>query len=150
MVNNENNNKIDDSTVKMNSKIIWFGLLANSPIFITVILFMDKMLQQDAIMPESKNIFIGICVLSIPLSLILLNKFKRLQNTIRDNLQLGIENTRVDLQKYMTLMVIGMSLANLPTIMGLVFYIMIGDLYLALFFIALSFPLGFLYKPELS
>ena len=65
-------------------------------------------------------------------------------------MQLGIDNTPSDLQTYITYLVIGMSLCNLPAMLGLVLYILVIDLNTSLFFIAASFLLGFLYKPDLK
>tara|TARA_R110002072_G_scaffold3803_3_gene27135 strand:+ start:4785 stop:5228 length:444 start_codon:yes stop_codon:yes gene_type:complete len=132
------------------SKILWFGMLASSPMFLIAIFYMDKLRLLEPALPELKNILSGICVLSIPLALILLGRFKRHQHKIRDNIQLGIDNTPTDLQSYITYIVIGMSLCNLPAMLGLVLYILVTDLYLSLFFIVVSFFLGFLYKPELK
>ena len=140
---------LNDTHIKNNSKILWFGMLASAPMFIVAVYYMDKLQILEPIMPEIKNILTGICALSIPLSLMLLGRFKRHQLKIRDNLQLGIDNTPTDLQTYITYIVIGMSLCNLPAILGLVLYLMVADLYLSLFFIAVSFSFGFLYKPEL-
>jgi hypothetical protein len=141
---------LNDTHIKSNSKVLWFGMLASAPMFIVAVYYMDKLQLQEPIMPDIKNILTGICALSIPLSLILLGRFKRHQFKIRDNLQLGIDNTPTDLQTYITYMIIGMSLCNLPAILGLVLYLMVSDLYLSLFFIGISFFLGFLYKPELK
>ncbi len=140
---------LNDTHIRNNSKILWFGLLASSPMFLVTVFYMDKLQLQEPILPDLKNILIGICVLSIPLSLILLGKFKRHQLKIRDNMQLGIDNAPSDLQKYITYIVVGMSLCNLPAMLGLVLYILAIDLYLSLFFIVISFFLGFLYKPDL-
>ncbi|GEM_PF-2031413 len=142
--------QLNDTHIRNNSKILWFGMLASSPMFLIVVFYMDKLQLQEAILPDLKNILIGICILSIPLSLVLLGRFKRHQNKIRDNILLGIDNTAIDLQTYITYIVIGMSLCNLPAILGLVLYILIRDLYISLFFIVISFFLGFLYKPELK
>ena len=132
------------------SKILWFGMLASSPMFLIAIFYMDKLQLLEPVLPELKNILTGICILSIPLSLILLGRFKRHQHKVRDNIQLDIDNTPTDLQSYITYIVIGMSLCNLPAMLGLVLYILVTDLYLSLFFIVVSFFLGFLYKPELK
>lgn len=142
--------QLNDTLVKTNSKVLWFGLLASSPMFIVVVIYMDKLLQQEPILPDLKNILIGICLLSIPVPLALLGKFKRHQHMIRDNVRLGIENTTADLQRYITYLIIGMSLCNLPVMFGLVLYFLVGDLNLSLFFIGISFFLGFLYKPDLK
>lgn len=141
---------LNDTHIKNNSKILWFGMLASPPMFIVAVYYMDKLQILEPIMPDIKNILTGICALSIPLSLILLGRFKRHQLKIRDNLQLGIDNTPTDLQTYITYMVIGMSLCNLPAILGMVHYMLVGDLYLSLFFIIVSFFLGLLYKPDLK
>tara|TARA_R110002111_G_scaffold260133_4_gene330938 strand:- start:2512 stop:2955 length:444 start_codon:yes stop_codon:yes gene_type:complete len=132
------------------SKILWFGMLASSPMFLIAIFYMDKLQLLEPVLPELKNILTGICILSIPLSLILLGRFKRHQHKVRDNIHLDIDNTPTDLQSYITYIVIGMSLCNLPAMLGLVLYILVTDLYLSLFFIVVSFFLGFLYKPELK
>lgn len=132
------------------SKILWFGMLASSPMFLIAIFYMDKLQLLEPVFPDLKNILTGICVLSIALSLIPLGRFKRHQHKIRDNIQLDIDNTPSDLQSYITYIVIGMSLCNLPAMLGLVLYILVTDLYLSLFFIVVSFFLGFLYKPELK
>lgn len=142
--------QLNDTHIRNNSKMLWFGLLASSPMFLVAVFYMDKLHLHEPMLPDLKNILIGICVLSIPLSLLLLGRFKRHQHKIRDNMQLGIDNTPTDLQTYITYIVIGMSLCNLPAILGLVLYILVIDLYLSLFFIIVSFFLGFLYKPELK
>ena len=85
--------QLNDTHIRNNSKILWFGMLASSPMFLIVVFYMDKLQLQEAILPDLKNILIGICILSIPLSLVLLGRFKRHQNKIRDNIQLGIDNT---------------------------------------------------------
>ena len=142
--------RLNDTHIRNNSKILWFGMLASSPMFVVAVFYMDKLHLQEPIIPDFKNILIGICLLSIPLSLILLGRFKRHQYKIRDNIQLGIDNTPTDLQSYITYIIIGMSLCNLPAMLGLVLYFLVIDLYLSLFFIIVSFFLGFLYKPELK
>ena len=142
--------QLNDTHIRNNSKMLWYGLLASSPMFLVAVFYMDKLQLQEPILPDLKNILIGICILSIPLSLLLLGRFKRHQHKIRDNIQLGIDNTPADLQTYITNMIIGMSLCNLPAMLGLVLYILVVDLYLSLFFIVVSFFLGFLYKPDLK
>ena len=142
--------QLNDTHIRNNSKILWFGMLASSPMFLVAVFYMDKLQLQEPILSDLKNILLGICILSIPLSLLLLGRFKRHQHKIRDNMQLGIDNTPTDLQTYITYIVIGMSLCNLPAILGLVLYILVIDLYLSLFFIVTSFFLGFLYKPDLK
>jgi len=142
--------QLNDTHIRNNGKMLWYGLLASSPMFLVAVFYMDKLQLQEPILPDLKNILIGICILSIPLSLLLLGRFKRHQHKIRDNIQLGIDNTPADLQTYITNMIIGMSLCNLPAMLGLVLYILVVDLYLSLFFIVVSFFLGFLYKPDLK
>ena len=141
---------LNDKHIRNNSKTLWFGMLASAPMFLITVFYIDKLQLQEPILPDLKNILIGICTLSIPLSLLLLGRFKRHQHKIRDNIQLGIDNTPTDLQTYISHIVIGMSLCNLPAMLGLVLYILVIDLYLSLFFIVVSFFLGFLYKPDLK
>ena len=142
--------QLNDKHIKNNSKILWFGMLASSPMLLVAVFYMDKLQLQEPILPDLKNILIGICVLTIPLSLLLLGRFKRHQHKVRDNMQLEIDNTTTDLQTYITYLIISMSLCNLPAILGLVLYFLVGDLYLSLFFIVVSFFLGFLYRPDLK
>lgn len=68
--------QLNDTHIRNNSKILWFGMLASSPMFLIVVFYMDKLQLQEAILPDLKNILIGICILSIPLSLVLLGRFK--------------------------------------------------------------------------
>jgi len=142
--------QLNDTHIRNNSKVLWIGMLASSLMLLIPVFYMDKLQLQEPILPDLKNILIGVCVLSLPLSLVFLSKFKRLQSKIRDNMELGIDNTPSDLQKYITYIVVGMSLCNLPAMLGLVLYILVIDLYLSLFFIVVSFFLGFLYKPDLK
>ncbi len=142
--------QLNDTIVKTNSKILWFGLLSSPLIFGVMVYFMDKLAVLEPVLPDLNNIFIGLCIISIASPFILLGYFKRIQNTVRDNIQLGMDNSPEDLQRYLMFLIIGMSLCNLSGVFGLVLYILAGNLKYSLFFIAVSFCLGFLYQPELK
>ena len=142
--------QLNDTTVKTNSKILWLGMQANAPIIMAIVLFINKLLQLEPISPDLKNILIGLCVISIPMPLFILNYFKRKQREIRDNMQLGMDNSPKDLQRYFSLLVIGMSICSLPAMFGLILFILAKELPVAIFFICVSFFLGFLFKPVLK
>ena len=142
--------QLNDTTVKNSSKVIWFGIQASVPMFIAAILILEYMVQFEPIMPEFKNIFIGLTAVTIPTPFFLLNLFKRKQLELRDNIQLGMENTTKELQRYLFLLVIGLSLCNLSAAFGLVLYVITGLVELSIFFICVSLLLGFLYKPSLK
>ena len=142
--------QLNDTTIKTTSKLIWLGIQASVPLFVVAILMLDKVMRFDPIMPEFKNIFIGLCVLGIPVPFFVFNLFKRKQLEIRNNIQSGMGNESKDLLRYMSLLIIGMSLCNLTAALGLILYIISGDAELAVFFITLSLLLGFLFKPSLK
>ena len=142
--------QLNDTTVKMTSKVIWFGTQASVPIFIAAIIALEHIVKFQPITPDLKNIFIGLCVVSTPIPFVILNMFKRNQRQINDNIQLGMENASKDLQRYLSLLVIGLSLCNLTAVFGLILYIISGEVELSIFFICISFLLGFLYKPALK
>ena len=143
-------NQINNTTVKTSSKVLWYGMQASIPMLIILIYVMDNFVQLDPIMPHLVNIFIGLCVISIATPFILLGFFKRVQHKVTDNIQLGMDNEPADLHRYITFLVIGMSLCSLPAMFGLILYILADSLNYALFFIGVSFVLGFLYKPDLK
>ncbi len=142
-------NQLNDANVKTNSKVLWFGMQSSVLIFIILVFFMEKVYPLEPILPDLRNIFIGLCVISITTPFLFLGYFKRVQNKIRDNLQLGMGNALSELHRYVTFLLIGMSLCNLSAMFGLLLYIIAGELKYSLFFIGISFLLGFLYKPEL-
>ena len=141
--------QLDDTVIKTSSTMLWIGMQASMPMFVVAIFYMGKILLEP-VLPELKNVIIGICILSIPVPFILLNRFKRSQRKIRDNLRLGIDNLPADLQRYITYLITGMSLCGLPGILGLIYYIFVNDVTLSLVFIGIAFSLGFLFKPDLK
>ncbi len=142
--------QLNDTNIKTNSKIFWSSMQASSPMFLVLVYFMDKQSLLDPIVPDLNNIFIGLCVISVVAPFVFLGHFKRIQNIIQDNLKIGVDNEATELQRYFTFLVIGMALCNLSSMFGLVLYIVAGDYFYSLFFIAISFLLGFMYKPELK
>ena len=142
--------QINDTNIKTNSKIVWMGIQASAPMLLIVVVGMDKLSLLEPILPDLRNVFLIICGLSIAAPFLFLGHFKRIQNKIRDNLQLGIENESTELQRYFTFLVIGMCLCDLSAMFGMMLYITVGDYFFSLIFIAVSFFLGFLYKPELT
>ncbi len=143
-------NQLNDTTIKANSKVLWFGMQASPPMLMAFIYFINKYSQIEPILPELKNIFIGICLISIASPFILLGYFKRLQHKVSDNMRMGMDNSPTELQRYIAFLVIGMALCNFTAMFGFVLYMMAGEIKYALFFISVSFFLGFLYKPELT
>ena len=142
--------QLNDTNIQTNTKMFWSAMQASAPMFLVVVYLMHSQSIMDPILPDLRNIFIGLCIISIVAPFIFLGHFKRLQNKIRDNVKIGIDNEPAELQRYFSFLVIGMALCELPAMFGLVLYITVGDLFYSLFFIGLSFFLGFLYKPELS
>jgi hypothetical protein len=131
-------------------KVLWYTMQASVFMLIVLIYILNSFVQLDPVLPHLSNIFIGLCVVSIAAPFIFLGYFKRIQNKIRDNIQLGMDNTPSELHRYITFLLIGMSLCDLTGMFGFALYIIVGNLKFALFFIAVSFCLGFLYKPELK
>lgn len=141
--------QLTDENIKKVSKTIWFAIQTSPPMFIVFVYFMNMLELMPPIMPEMRSIFVIIGFLSIGAPFILLGHFKKRQNRIRDNIQLGIDNETADLQGYYTFLVIGLSLCNASSMFGFVLFILTGDVIYSYFFIACSFLLGFLFKPEL-
>ncbi len=141
---------LTDENIENMSKTIWFAMQASPPMFIVFVYFSKKLNLILAVMPEIKSIFIIICFLSIGAPFILLGYFKKLQNKVRDNIQLGVDNAPSELQHYYTFLVIGLALCDACAIFGFVLFIFSGDITYSYFFIAVSFLLGFLFKPELK
>ena len=142
--------QLNNHTVKTSSKILWLGMQANAPVFIAVVFIMNGLLQLEPFGPELKNIMIGLSVFSIATPFFILGHFKRKQREIRDNMKLDMDNSPNDLQRYMTFLVTGMSLCSLPAILGLILFILAKEIPIAIFFICVSFFLGFLFKPVLK
>jgi hypothetical protein len=142
--------QLNDTTVKTNSKVLWYGIQASPPMMMAFVYFMNKFSQLEPILPDLKNVFISLCLFSIVTPFILLGYFKRLQNTVRDNMRLGMDNSPTELHRYIAFLVIGMALCDMSAVFGFVLYMMTGEMNYALFFISISFLLGFLYKPELN
>jgi hypothetical protein len=143
-------NQINNTTVKTNSKILWYGMQASIPMLIILIYVMDNFVHLGPILPYLETVFIGLSLVSIATPFILLSYFKRVQHQIADNIQLGMDNESTDLHRYITFLILGMSLCSLPAMFGLILYILADNLNSALFFIGVSFVLGFLYKPDLK
>lgn len=141
--------QLNDENIKKVSKTIWFAIQVSPPMLIVFVYFMNMLELMPPVVPEIKSIFVIICFLSIGAPFLLLGHFKKRQNKIRDNIQLGIDNEISDLQRYYTFLVIGLSLCNASAMFGFVLFILAGDVNYSYFFIAVSFLLGFLYKPEL-
>lgn len=142
--------QFNDTNIKAQSKIVWMAMQSSVPILLVIVYFMNKLSLLEPVLPDLKNIFIGLCVISIASPFTILGFFKRLQNKIRDNLQLAIDNEPAELQRYFSFLLIGMALCNLSSMLGFVLYVIAGDYFYSLFFITISFFLGFLYKPELK
>lgn len=141
--------QLNDENIKRVSKTIWFAMLASPPMLILFVYFSNKLGLIPPVMPEMKSLFVIISLLSIGAPFIFLGHFKKRQNNIRDNIQLGIDNEVSALQGYYTFLVIGLSLSNASAMFGFVLFILSGDVTYSYFFIAVSFLLGFLFKPEL-
>ncbi len=144
-----NNNKVDDSTIKATSTMIWFAMQSSAPMLAACLYIMENYVKIDPILPELKTIFICISILTIPLVFVLTNRFRQSEREISGNLHAGIENEKKLLQRYITYLVIGLSLCGLPAMFGLVLYIISGEILISVIFIALSFIFGFFYKPAL-
>ncbi len=142
--------QFNDINIRTSSKIFWMVMQSSVPMLLVIVYFMHKLSLLDPVLPDMKNIFIGLCVVSIASPFPFLGYFKRLQNKVRDNLKLGMDNEPAELQRYFTFLVIGMSLCNLSSMFGLILYIIAGDYFYSIFFIAVSFLLGFMYKPDLK
>jgi len=143
-------NQLNEKNLKTTCKIFWSAMQASSPIFLVLVYFMNKISLLEPIVPEFKNILIGLCIVCVSAPFIFLGHFKRAQNKVMDNIKIGIDNETSDLQRYFSFLVIGMALCNSSAMFGLVLYITTGDYFYSLFFIAVSFLLGFMYKPELQ
>lgn len=142
-------NPLNDNTLKSNSKMIWLGLQASTPFLAMVILVMDSVAQMEPIVPNIKNILIAISVLTIPAAFFLTTRFRNSENEIKNNIHAGVDNPPETLQTYIQFLVFGMSLVELPAILGIVLYITTGEVLFSMFFIFVSFALGFFYKPSL-
>lgn len=142
--------QFNDTNIKRQCKIIWSAMQSSAPMFLVTVYILETLSILDPILPDLRNILLGLAALSVAAPFLLLGHFKRQQNTVRDNLKLGIDNEASQLQRYFTFMLIGISLCNLSSMFGIVLYIVAGDYFYSLFFIAVSFFLGFLYKPDLS
>ena len=141
--------QLTDENIKKVSNTIWFAIQASPPMLIVFVYFSNMLDLIPPVMPELKSIFVIVCFLSIGAPFILLGHFKKLQNRIRDNIQLGIDNETSDLQRYYTFLVIGLALCDACAMFGFVLFVLSGDVTYSYFFIAVSFLLGFLFKPEL-
>jgi hypothetical protein len=142
--------QFNDTNIKRQCNIIWMAMQSSVPMLLVLVYFMHKQSLLEAILPELRNVFMILCVVSIASPFILIGNFKRLQNKVRDNQKLGIDNDPADLQRYFSFLLIGIALCNLSSMLGLVLYIIAGDYFYSLIFITISFFLGFLYKPELA
>jgi hypothetical protein len=142
--------QLNDTTVKTNSKILWFGMQSSALMLFGFVYFMNKYSLLEPILPDLKNIFIGLCLFSIATPFILLGHFKRIQNKVSDNMRLGMENSPTDLQRYITFLIIGMAICDSSAMFGFILFIMTGEINYALIFICVSFFLGFLFKPDLK
>lgn len=142
--------QLNDTNVRKNTKVFWMAMQSSAPMLLVLVYFMNKLSLLDPVLPELRNIFISLCVISIAAPFPFLGYFKRVQNKIRDNLKLSIDNEPVDIQRYFSFLVVGLSLCNASSMLGVVLYIIAGDYFYSLFFITISFFLGFLYKPELK
>jgi hypothetical protein len=142
--------QLNDTNIKTNSKILWFGMQSSTPMLIVLVFFMDKVSPLEPVLPSLRNTFIVLCVISISAPFMFLGYFKRIQNKVINNLQSGMDNAPPELHRYIMFLLLGMSLCNLSALFGLILYIIAGNLKYSLFFISISFLLGFLYKPELS
>ena len=139
--------RLDDHTVKNSSKFIWLGL-QSSTLFLGGCLFiLNNIVKPEPIVPEIKHIMIGLCIISIPAAFFLIGRMRQSEREIRENIHAGIENSHAVLQRYITCLVIGMALAELPAIFALAMYMLSGEMMLSLFFIFVSFSIGFFYKP---
>lgn len=143
-------NHLTDESIENISKTIWFAIQASPAMLIIFVYFSNMFELMPAVMPEMKSIFIIICFLSIGAPFILLGHFKKLQNKVRDNIQLGTGNEPPELHRYYTFLVIGLALCDASAMFGFVLFILSGDVTYSYFFIAVSFLLGFLFKPELK
>ncbi len=141
---------LNDTTVKTTSKVVWFAIQSSAPLFIIAILLFEYIAELQPVLVELRNVFIGLCVVSLPTPFIILNLFKQKQREVSNNIQLGMDNDAKLLQSYMSLLIIGLSLCNLSAVLGLILYITTGEIELSIFFIIVSLLLGFLYKPSLS
>lgn len=146
LINMNEVKQFDDSTVK----VLWYTMQSGILLFIPLIYILNNYVHIGPIMPNLKNILIGLCLISAAAPFSLLGYFKRTQRKIRDNIKLGMEVAPEELQRYFMFLLIGMSLCHLSGMFGLVLYIVASDLKYALIFIIISFFLGFLYKPELK
>ncbi len=142
--------QLNDTNIKTNTKVFWIAMQSSVPMLLVLVYFMNKLSLLDPVLPELRNIFIGLCVINIAAPFTFLAYFRRVQNKVRDNLRLGMDNEPAELQRYFSFLLVGMSLCNLSSMFGLILYIISGDYFYSLFFIAVSFLLGFLYKPELK
>jgi len=136
----------DDATLK----VFWYAMQCGILMLIPFIYVLNHFIHLEPIMPDLRNIFVGVCIISIAAPFTLLGYFKRLQLKIRDNIQSGMEITQAELQRYFMILLIGMSLCDIPSMFGLVLYVIAGDLTYSLIFIGVSFFLGLLYKPDLK
>ena len=141
---------LNNITLKSMSKVIWFGIQASVPVFIVILVLMDQVIKFEPVVPALKPILIGLCIISIPAPFVILNRFKRKQLEISNNIQLGMSSDTKNLQRYLSLLIIGLSLCNLTAAFGLILYIISGEIELSIFFIIVSLLLGFLYKPALK
>lgn len=128
----------NDTTIK----ILWKAMQVSTLMLIPVIYILNYFVPLEPIMPDLKNVFIGICIISAATPLAIRNFFKREQVKIRENIQSGVENPPEKLRRYFISLLVGMS--------GFILYIIAGDLKFALIFIGISFFPGYLFKPELN
>jgi hypothetical protein len=146
----DNQNQLNDISVKSSSSVLWLGMIASDPMFIVMIYLMNNFVQLEPVLPELKTIFISLGFISIAIPFFFLGNFKRLQNKVRDNIRLGMDNSPTELQRYITFLVIGMALCSMPAMFGFVLYLMAGEIKFALILIGAAFCLGLMYKPELN
>ena len=136
----------NDATIMM----FWYTMQGGILMLIPFIYILNHYVHIGPIMPNLNNVFIGICFISIAAPFSLLGYFKRMQLKIRGDIQSGQEPAPEELQRLFIFLLIGMSLCHLSGMLGLVLYIIASNLKYTLFFIGVSFLLGFLYKPSLK
>ena len=141
--------QLDDNTVKNSSKFLWLGLQGSTLFLAGCLFILNNVVKLEPIVPEFKNIMIGLCLISIPATFFLIGRMRQSERDIRENIHSGIENSHAVLQRYITWLVIGMALAELPAIFALAMYMLTGEMMISLFFIFVSFIIGFFYKPAL-
>ena len=130
-------------------RTLWISLLSSPVILWSSLVFMDKYSLVQTIHLKYAELVFYTGVIFIPVSIYFLRSFRKTNLIYLRDFQHQTDSRNIISMKLKQLMITGMAIADVPAMIGIVYYMLSADLDKSIILVTASLILCFLFKPVL-